>query len=587
MPSLVFRVPDLDQPITLSLEPGTAVLLGRNPDLGKLHRAKYPELAELTTSVVRVPSQRVSANHLLVYCTAVPGDPRGERTWLRDLNSRNGSFVQVPPLQPVQIPGEGSLLIEMAALSPEDPRVEGPTAVDWSAEREYPKVMARAVSLWFERLMVPAMVRVAPRQPPSDSAPVNSSSFPLADESELQIEFQSESTTQISLPALLDQVQRFVSEQNSRYEQLQGHEDGFVLASRALRDAHQQLAEAAARGMRVMLLGPTGSGKDRLARCYHVHSRQQRGPYAILNCALLKENLLYAQLFGAKKGSFTGCTSDITGVVEAAHDGTLFLDEVGDMDLEVQKALLRFLDSRGEFQRLGDPRPRRVNVQIVCATNVELDDINRRLGRFRDDLWYRLAVKVVRIPPLAERREDIVSYLRTHTLTGSPLRVFEALTPGALQRVLSDSWPGNFRDLENFVERLPSVTRPQSIDEQECVRALREGRGGTAQVFHDVDSKGIGSTGNWQDVSAIAAAAFVKDHGDKPRSWGQIQLYTEKYLKPVFIAHASGLVQLDELGKNQNYSELARRLNIADGTTVKMHLQRYIERFAQKKPGEY
>lgn len=583
MPTILFRSPDPEERITITLEPGSAVLLGRHPDPSRLAREGIPTFAAGSLSIVRMHSQRVSGNHLLAYCTKERDE---ETVWVHDLGSRNGSIAQLQPRQILQLRSDSDLVVELATIPPGDPSVEGPKPIDWAAERDFAAAVSRAVSSWFKSLGITAVVVPVSRHMSGEPAESDEVRFPLADDSELRIAAGSETTQTSPWSVLLDKLQSYIHEQNSRFEQLQGHEEGFILASRALREAHQRLAEAATRGQRVMLLGPTGAGKDRLARCYHTHSRQHRGPYATLNCALLKENLLYAQLFGAKKGSFTGCIADIPGVVEASHEGTLFLDEVGDLDLEVQKALLRFLDSRGEYHRLGDPRPRRVNVQIVCATNIDLDDPQRRIGRFRDDLWYRLAVKVVRLPPLRERREDITAYLRTRTLPASSLRVYDALAPAALQRVLQDTWPGNFRDLENFVERLPAAMRPQSIELEECVAALREGRGGPAKSEPDPEQDlriTAGPPGSWQDVSAIATTAFVKDHGVQPRSWGQIQLYTEKYLKPVFVAHAVGLAHRDDVGKNLNYSELARRLNIADGTTVKMHLQRYVERFRHKR----
>ena len=582
MPTLLFRSPDPDEQVTVTLEPGAAVLLGRHPDPKCLNRGGIPTFAPGALSILRMSSQRVSSNHLLAYCTK---DKDKEFVWVHDLGSRNGSLVQLQPRQLLQLGSDSDLVVELATIPPGDPSVDGPKPIDWAAERNFSAAVSRAVSSWLKSLGMTAVVMPVPRNTTSEPESTDEVRLPLADQTELRIAVRSETTQASPWSVLLDKLQSYIHEQNSRFEQLQGHEEGFILASRALREAHQRLTEAATRGQRVMLLGPTGAGKDRLARCYHLHSRQHSGPYATLNCALLKENLLYAQLFGAKKGSFTGCVSDIAGIVEASHEGTLFLDEIGDLDMDVQKALLRFLDSRGEYQRLGEPRTRRVNVQIVCATNVDLDDPQKRLGHFRDDLWYRLAVKVVRIPPLRERRDDITAYLRTRTLPASSLRIYDALTPAALQLVLQDAWPGNFRDLENFVERLPAASRQQSIDLEDCAAALREGRGGPLKTDSEPELRpGAAPPGSWQEVSAIAISAFIKDHGLQPRSWGQIQLYTEKYLKPVFVAHAIGLSQLDDPNKSHNYSELARRLNIADGTTVKMHLQRYLERFVKKRP---
>lgn len=151
-----------------------------------------------------------------------------------------------------------------------------------------------------------------------------------------------------------------------------------------------------------------------------------------VNCALLEKDLLHVQLFGACRGSFTGAVADIVGLIEAAHGGTLFLDELGEMSADVQKALLRFLDSRGEYYRLGDSGPRMADVQVECASNVSLDDPACRGARFRSDLWYRLASAVIKVPPLHERPDDILAFLRSRTLPGNPLRIAECLTEDAL-----------------------------------------------------------------------------------------------------------------------------------------------------------
>ena len=162
------------------------------------------------------------------------------------------------------------------------------------------------------------------------------------------------------------------------------------------------------------------------------------------------------------------------------------------------------------------------------------------------------------------------------------MRAIDALTPGALQMIVKDPWPGNFRDLENFVERLPAITLPGALDESACEAALHEGRGsvpssasrstGSLRVLGPVTS-GV----DWNEISRLAERAFKVDHKEPPQNWGQLQIYMEKYLKPVFIASSCGLTEIDELNRTINCSELARRLNIADGSTVKMHLLHYIE----------
>lgn len=576
MPHLRVQAPDTDTVVTIQLSAGTAFLIGRQPSPTKLPYLMQLLLRETSLTKVQVPSQRVSGNHLLVLLQ------EGE-VQLFDLASRNGTMLQLPAQARTRVEPSADVVVQLAPAVDDVELRETPERATWKNEEEFAMAVRAALLDWFARMDIRADLGLRSQSQRSDDTPLRGHTFMLADGSQLLISSHPAATMEISWSDVLDEVKQYILTENGRLEQLQGHDEGFVLASPLIRDVHREIAEAAAWGTRLVLIGPTGSGKDQLARCYHIHSRQTRGPYASLNCGLLKENLLFAQLFGAKRGSFTGCVTDIAGVVETAHEGTLFLDEIGEMDLEVQKALLRFLDSKGEYQRLGDPKPRRANVQIVCATNVELDNPQRRQGRFREDLWYRIAGKVVHVPPLRMRPDDLTAMLRLRTIKGSTLKVYDALTPAALRRVMEYDWPGNFRDLESFMERLPSSSRMHSIDAEACSAILRDGRSESRLLPREAESSSEPSAPQWEELVGIALAAFVRDHGQQPKSWGQITQLTERYVKPVFIAHATGLTQIDELHKHINCSELARRLNIADGTTVKQHLQRYILRFRQNR----
>jgi DNA-binding NtrC family response regulator len=575
MTTLHLRLRDNDHRASFELASGLALLFGREPRVERLDEGLRAELTGHKVRCVQLPSQRVSANHLLVTCD----EEHGVRAW--DLFSRNGSWVRVLPGQPLALPARADLTFELTDASLASQRLAQLKDAQWTADSEYAESVQRAISDWLAQAELHVRVTLvdSPRPGPEEE------SLLLADGTKLVIAPSADSTVELPWRTIVEMIRSYVNEQNIRYEQLQGHDDDFILVAPIMRAAHRELVDAAAYGMRLMLLGPTGAGKDRLARCFHKHSRQHRGPYATVNCAMLHENLLYAQLFGAKKGSFTGSVNDIVGVIEAANDGTLFLDEVGDMDMDVQKALLRFLDSRGEYYRLGDSQPRRANVQVVCATNARLDDPAQRVGRFRDDLWYRLAVKVVRVPPLAERPEDIIAYLKAHTLRGGLIKAYDALSREALALVMRDSWPGNFRDLENFVERLPPHATLGSIREDACKAALHEGHGAPARAPKAVSAQPGDSATSFQDVFVCAFSAFEEDHGAAPKNWGQLLGFTEKYLKPMFVAQTCDLLSISELTKAMNYSEIARRLNVADGTTVKLHLSRYIERF-RKRPGE-
>ena len=571
MADLLLHLPDREEDVVLELLPHSAILVGRDPNVARLDPALREQLAEYPLKSVRLPSQRVSANHLLVY-----HDGTQVRAW--DLHSRNGTWVRVMPGHTLVLPAEVALSFELAGGTNTALRVVGPKDAQWTTNEEYPAAILREITHWLAQVGMTARLAISTSMADSEGE-----SLLLADGAKIIIAQPRGATVELPLLAVVDRIRAYVNEQNVRFEQLQGHGDDFILVAPPMRAAHRELVDAAAYGMRLMLLGPTGAGKERLARCYHKHSRQHRGPYTTVNCALLQESLLYSQLFGAKKGSFTGAVTDLVGVVEAANEGTLFLDEVGDMDLEVQKALLRFLDSRGEYYRLGDSQPRHTNVQIVCATNVPLDNPALRQGKFRDDLWYRLAVKVVRVPPLAERHEDIVAYLKVKSLRGGQIKAYDALSASALRLVLADPWPGNFRDLENFIERLPAYASPTTLSEEVCLAALSEGRSPPSRTARSTLTPTVQNPGSWNEIIESAFSAFEEDNGAAPKNWGQLQNFTEKYLKPVFVATSSDLKELNELGRSVNCSEIARRLDIGDGTTVKLHLIRYVERF-RKRP---
>jgi DNA-binding NtrC family response regulator len=199
----------------------------------------------------------------------------------------------------------------------------------------------------------------------------------------------------------------------------------------------------------VLLCGESGVGKDMVARAIHFHSPRKTQPLVKINCSALPENLMESELFGYEKGAFTGATIAKPGKFEQADQGTVFLDEIGDVPMPVQVKLLRVLQER-EFERLGSNRTRQIDVRVIAATNVDLRAALEG-GRFREDLFYRLNVMPINVPALRERREDIPA-LAKHFLTkyGSGE---ERLTEGALDKLLAHDWPGNVRELENVVER--------------------------------------------------------------------------------------------------------------------------------------
>src|SRR5215471_16268476 len=231
-----------------------------------------------------------------------------------------------------------------------------------------------------------------------------------------------------------------------------GFED-IVGNSSALRTALGLLQEVAETDSTALLLGETGTGKELFARALHARSSRRQFPIVCVNCAALPPTLIESELFGHERGAFTDAVTQRQGRFELAHRGTLFLDEIGDLPLELQAKLLRVLQE-GEFERLGTSRTRKVDVRIVAATH---RDLTRSVsdGEFREDLYYRLNVFPIRLPPLRERREDIPALVwatihrRQHAMHRSITRV----PPEVMETLQRQAWPGNIRQLENVVER--------------------------------------------------------------------------------------------------------------------------------------
>jgi formate hydrogenlyase transcriptional activator len=226
-----------------------------------------------------------------------------------------------------------------------------------------------------------------------------------------------------------------------------------VGTSAPLRAALARLSEVASSDSTVLLLGETGTGKELFAKVLHAQSPRRHAPLVCVNCAALPPTLIESELFGHERGAFTGAVAQRQGRFEVAHRGTLFLDEIGDLPLDLQAKLLRVLQE-GEFERLGTSRTRKVDVRIVAATHRDLEEAVAD-GGFRDDLYYRLNVFPVRLPPLRERRDDIpdlVWYLIRKRQAAVHRRI-DRVPPEAMELLQHHSWPGNIRELENVIER--------------------------------------------------------------------------------------------------------------------------------------
>jgi transcriptional regulator with GAF, ATPase, and Fis domain len=229
--------------------------------------------------------------------------------------------------------------------------------------------------------------------------------------------------------------------------------DGIIGDAPALRAAIARLEEVASSDITVLLLGETGTGKERFARALHGRSGRRQLPMVSVNCAALPPTLIESELFGHERGAFTGAMTTRLGRFEVAHRGTLFLDEIGDLPPDLQAKLLRVLQE-GEFERLGSSQTRRVDIRVIAATNHDLDAAVAD-GTFREDLFYRLNVFPIRLPPLRERREDLpalVWFLIRKRQTA--LRRWITQVPDEVMTALQRrTWPGNIRELENVIER--------------------------------------------------------------------------------------------------------------------------------------
>src|SRR5678816_335090 len=238
-----------------------------------------------------------------------------------------------------------------------------------------------------------------------------------------------------------------------------------VGVSAAIRDVEEEIDHAARSDAKVLITGESGVGKEIVARQIHERSARSRGQLVTINCAGFPDSLLESELFGHLKGSFTDAHRDKKGWLEAAHGGTIFLDEVGEMSLRMQAMLLRFLET-GEIQRVGSDRAMPpLDVRVIAATHRNLAECVKE-RTFREDLYYRLNVVHIEVPPLRDRRGDIPVLLK-HFLSmfsaAHRLPVPE-VAPDAMQRLASYDWPGNVRELKNVAERLVVGSRSGRIE---------------------------------------------------------------------------------------------------------------------------
>ena len=236
---------------------------------------------------------------------------------------------------------------------------------------------------------------------------------------------------------------------------------------------YKQIAHAADAAVPVLIVGESGTGKELVARAIHAYGRRAGRPFVPINCGALAETLLDSELFGHTRGAFTGAVADAKGILEQAHGGTVFLDEIGEMSPALQVKLLRTLEE-GEIRPVGAGRTTKVDVRVLAATNADLEQAVAE-QRFRQDLYYRLSVVVINVPPLRERRADIplLTSRFLQNACGRTGRTIE-LSPAAMEALTAHEWPGNVRELENTIERLVLFSRGSIIDLSDLPAVFRE-----------------------------------------------------------------------------------------------------------------
>ena len=318
-------------------------------------------------------------------------------------------------------------------------------------------------------------------------------------------------TKPVSLEKLEILIKRALQEKSLTKENTELHKrldqqyglEGIVGHSKALLDVLEQVKQVASSRASVLVLGETGTGKELVAQMIHQNSPRARGPFVAAHCAAIPAGLLESELFGHEKGAFTGATEKRIGRFEAADGGTLFLDEVGDLDATTQVKLLRFLETRS-FERVGSQKPIQVDVRLVCATHRDLSGMVAK-GEFREDLFYRLNVVPIHLPPLRERAEDLPLLLDHYLQFFAKENGVTAprLTPGALAALQKYAWPGNVRELRNFCENAVVLKRGGEITE------------------YDLDPKFLGGPvagaagGAREPGGALARQPFSKEENEK------------------------------------------------------------------------
>lgn len=320
--------------------------------------------------------------------------------------------------------------------------------------------------------------------------------------------------------------------------------------SPAMQEIYRMIARLTQTDLTVMIIGESGTGKELVARALHDYSRRRKGPFVAVNMAAIPRELIESELFGHEKGSFTGANARMAGRFEQAEGGSLFLDEIGDMPLEAQTRLLRVLQ-QGEYTSVGGNSPIKTNVRIIAATHRDLRHQITQ-GLFREDLFFRLNVVPLRLPPLRERTEDIPDlirhFLKTATQEGLP---HKDMSPAAMNELKTQRWPGNVRELENLVKRLIAIEVDDTISQESARRELSDNQ------FSSTPASETSQPDRLSDFVEQYLAKYISTFGQGLPPDGLYERMLAEIepplLRAVLVAtHGNQLKAADVLGINRN-----------------------------------
>jgi hydrogenase-4 transcriptional activator len=323
---------------------------------------------------------------------------------------------------------------------------------------------------------------------------------------------------------------------------------GFIVGSPLMFDVIKRIHKIRTSDVTVLITGESGTGKELVARAIHVESARARAIFLPFNCTATPKDIIDSQLFGHRRGAFTGATANYPGIIKAADGGTLFLDEIGDLSLEVQPKLMRFLQE-GEIQPLGETKPLRVDVRILAATNTDLERAVED-GRFREDLFHRLNIIRIHVPPLRDRRDEIpvlASHFLEHFLSRSGKQGV-MLTQEAVDTLTEFDWPGNVRQLRNEIERVVAYANDGEFLSLEHF---------SPEVAHPRRRQPRQERASYAADSYYAAREFQSNGGGRPSSQnGHREASHAQAIAPVKLKEATAALERklieEALGRNKN-----------------------------------